>query len=53
MAADVAGDDAVASLGMRAGQPQRRLRAALVARDAPLRHLDALTLVEEAVPTFR
>lgn len=52
MAADVPGDDAVASLRVRPGQPQRRVRAALVGRDAPLGHLDAFTVVEEAVPTF-
>lgn len=53
MAANLAGDDAVPSLRMRPGQPQRRVRATLVHRDAPLWHLDAFTLVEEAVPPFR
>lgn len=53
VATNIAGDDALASLWVRPGQPQRRVRAALVCRDAPLRHLDALTVVEEAVPTFR
>lgn len=52
MAADVPGDDAVASLRMRPGQPQWRVCAALVGRDAPFGHLDAFTVVEEAVPTF-
>lgn len=52
VATDTAGDDAVASLWMRPGQPQRRVCAALVHRDAPLRHLDAFTVVKEAVPTF-
>lgn len=52
VAADLPGDDAVASLRMGPGQPQRRVRAALVGRDAPLGHLDAFTVVEEAVPTF-
>lgn len=52
VAANIAGDDAVASLRMRPSQPQRRVCAALVGRDASLGHLNAFTVVEEAVPTF-
>ena len=50
VAADLAGDDARPPLGVRPCQPQGGVGAALVHRDAPLGHLDALTLVEEAVP---
>lgn len=50
MAAHTAGDDALPSLRVRPRQPQRGVGAALVDGDAPLRHLNTLPVVEEAVP---
>ena len=50
VAAHTAGDDALPSLRVRPRQPQRGVGATLVDGDAPLRHLNTLPIVEEAVP---
>lgn len=50
VAADFAGDDAVPPPRVRPSQPQRRVGAAFVHRDAPLRHLQTLSFVEETIP---